>query len=116
VSRRGNALFFGVGRTFQAEEKYGRTTGRNSFFRIGNFLYAFGKSKNSNNPGENVSLAPNDSGAPILDTETNRVIALASKTTVSVTLDTWIPAVSIGTVLNTASNIEFLKQFGVQFE
>ncbi len=104
----GMADLMGAGKIDIANGVYGRSQGTSPYFRMGSDIYIVGHSKKNEHPGRGVSIAPNDSGGPILDSLTGKVIAVASRTTVTSTSETSIPAVSIGTFLGSEENHSFL--------
>lgn len=99
----------GAGRVDLEKGTYGRSKGTASYIRTSKFIYMLGKSKNTENPGNGVTVAPNDSGGPILDIESGGVIAISSQTTIGSTKGTFLPAISIGTLLNTDETREFIR-------
>jgi len=108
-NRIGDLIFFGAGKTSLNPKVYGRSTGKNNFVRIGSFLYSLGSSKVTNTPGIATSIAPNDSGAPVLN-EQGFVIGIAAKSTVSWTDGTFFPSLSVTTLLTFEENWNFIQQ------
>ena len=106
----GTVDLMGAGKIDIARNVYGRSRGTSSYFRFGSDIYIMGRSQDTDHPGKGVTIAPNDSGGPILEPLNGEVIAVASRTTVTSTSGTVIPAISIGTLLNTAENQRFILE------
>jgi hypothetical protein len=106
----GRAQLMGAGKINLVTKEFGRSQGSANFVCLGHFVYLIGKSRNSELPGSQTSIAPNDSGGPIIDVNNGKVIALSSQTTIGYTKETWIPALGIGTLLVTEDNQTFLTQ------
>lgn len=63
--------------------------------------------------GSEVSVAPNDSGGPIVDAERRRIIGVMTTTTLKQSLKFGLPTVSTGTSILTKPNLDFiLKNLG----
>lgn len=108
----GEAHFFGTGLTNMETKDRGRTEGKGTFFRVGPFLFSFGDS--SPDPahlGKKISIAPNDSGAPIVRESTGTLIAVATKTTINESFPRGLPSISFGTSLDTPSNRKFVVEY-----
>jgi hypothetical protein len=105
----GNAKFFGAGKVDLDRGLYGRAQGDNYFVRLGSTTYSLGRSENTSHPGHTVTIAPNDSGGPIVDNRSGEVVAISSRTTIKESWGTAIPAVSIGTSLLTKENRAFVQ-------
>ena len=106
----GRALLMGAGKIDLITKEFGRSQGSANFVRLGISVYLLGKSRNSELPGSQTTVAPNDSGGPIIDLRNGKVTALSCQTTVGYTKETWLPAISIGTLLGTEENKTFLIQ------
>ena len=86
-----------------------RRFGTNRFLRIGSVFFFLGHVKNvPDTEGDWASVAPNDSGAPIIDSQTGELIAIATQATVSAADRGFLPAVSVGTSLSEPSTRAFL--------
>ena len=105
----GKAQIMGAGRIDLESGDYGRSKGTANFVSLGRYVYLLGKSKNSETPGDQVTVAPNDSGGPIIDLRSGKVFAISSQTTVGSTSGTFIPAISIGTLLSSEENQKFIQ-------
>lgn len=104
------AILIGCGRTDYENKIYSRLTGENTFFKFGALLFIFGESvSGKSNIGLNVSIAPNDSGGPIVEKETGKVIGVMTKTTLRDSLSYGVLTVSIGTSTVTQENLLFIK-------
>lgn len=109
LDRAGDITFYGSGKISLEPKEYGRSTGKNSFIRFRSFLYSIGKSKQTDTPGANTSIAPNDSGAPVVCDKTGNVIGIAAKATVKWTDGTIFPALSVITRLGLEDNWNFIQ-------
>jgi hypothetical protein len=109
----GKLLIYGAGKIDVARKVYGRSSGANWFLRVGPFVVFVGHSFFSSRPGMNSSVAPNDSGSPIMDVNSNRVIAIASKTTSGLFSGSFWPIFNIGTLLTTQHNRDFLRAYSI---
>ena len=111
LNRTGNIILMGAGRNDLSSLKYVRTIGSNTFFRIGSVLFFWGSSRNSTLvSGENVSVAPNDSGGPVIDQATGKIIGVMTTTTLKQSVKYGISALNTGTSIVTKSNLDFLVQ------
>jgi hypothetical protein len=110
----GKAMLYGCGKTDISSDIRSRTTGENEFLRIDGVLFFLGKSKNIElQDGSRVSVAPNDSGGPIVDKETGNIIGINTTTTLRQSLEYGLPTISNGTSTVTSSNLNFiLKHLG----
>lgn len=108
-NRRGGAILFGCGRISVDQRSYSRTTGENDFVAIGSVLLFVGKSSQSSPSGFSVTIAPNDSGAPVTDKSTGMIIGVASQTTAKTSNDYGLPAISLATATVSADNLEFIR-------
>lgn len=106
----GTAELLGAGKVDLVSGAYGRSKGTAFYIRFGSFMYMLGKSKKTESPGQSVTIAPNDSGGPILDPKSGKVVAVGTRTTVGLTKGTFLPAVSMGTLLTTDKNRAFIAQ------
>ncbi len=105
ATRSGVAELYGCGRDNVIKKEYKRTMGENSFLQIGSVLL-FVDSKTE------TLIAPNDSGAPIIDKATGDIIGIAVSTTLRKSLKYGLPIVSSGTSTTIESNLNFiLKHF-----
>jgi hypothetical protein len=102
----------GAGRFDLEKGTEGKTKGTAFYIRIGSFIYMLGKSKNTEDAGQSVTVAPNDSGGPIIDPKSSKVVAIATRTTIGSTKGNFFPAISIGTLLNTNENRAFIDLAG----
>jgi len=99
TSTLGKLTLYGTGITNIKSNIYGRSFGANTFVRLFSFIFSFGE----------PAIAPHDSGAPIIENTTHRVIGIASKTTTTMFIDQFLPSVSIGTSLMEKSNLDFVR-------
>lgn len=105
-----DAILIGCGRTDYESKSYSRTTGENSFLRIGAVLFFLGESSNlKTNIGMKVSVAPNDSGGPILEKTTGKIIGVMTTTTLKDSLAYKVPTLSTGTSTATQKNLIFIQ-------
>jgi hypothetical protein len=105
-----NAVLFGCGRVEYNKKVYFRTTGENSFFQIGAVLFFVGESgivKEST--GTKVSVAPNDSGGPILDKATGKIVGVMTTTTLKASRNYGLPTLSTGTSTVVEHNLIFIQ-------
>ena len=96
----GGIILYGAGKIDIEKNIFGRVMGTNHYFKIFSFMFSFGK----------PAIAPNDSGAPIVDQDSNRVIGIGSKTTVTMMINKIFPTVSIMTSLREKSNANFIQE------
>jgi hypothetical protein len=109
---RGKATLFGCGKNDLSKRTYTRTMGENTFNRIGAVLFFMGESSRmDSNLGINVSIAPNDSGGPIIDQQTGNIIAVSTTTTVKNSAQYGILALSTGTSTVVSSNLNFISKY-----
>jgi hypothetical protein len=78
----GRAQLMGAGKIDLITKEFGRSQGSANFVRLGIFVYLMGKSRNSELRGSQTTVAPNDSGAPIIDLRNGKVTASSCQTTV----------------------------------
>lgn len=90
----------GCGRTEPSKEMYLCTTGENTAYRWGGILFLLGES----------SIVNNDSGGPMIDLETQKIIAVNSTTTVNQTSAVGLPTISTGTSTVVEPNLSFVKK------
>ena len=109
ASRYGIAYFFGCGRERLDSVNRARAIGTNRYIRLNNVLLAGGATEPSMKLGESVSIAPNDSGAPLTDLKTGLVIGVATQTTLSTSHKLGIPTLSLATFITNKSNLDFVK-------
>lgn|GEM_PF-5229799 len=81
-----------------------RTTGSNRFIRFGSMLYFLGLTN-----GDTASIAPNDSGGPIVDPGTKRIIGIASKTTLKTSEKYGLPILSTGVSIVAPASMKFIR-------
>ena len=110
LKRTGRVLLMGAGKYDLKKNLSARQTGENSFFHIGSILFLIGVSTNSvENAGFRTTVAPHDSGGPIVDVETNSIIGVMSTTTVQQSARYGLLALSTCTSIMSKSNLDFLK-------
>ncbi len=103
-------ILFGCGKTDYEKKSYSRTTGENSILQIGAVLFFVGESNvGKSKIGMNVSVAPNDSGGPILDKVTGKIIAVMTTTTLKNSLRYGISTLSTGTSTTVEANFTFIE-------
>ncbi len=103
----GHAILFGCGRTAPTNPEVNRSQGKNFYIRLNSVLFFIGNSSSEKNTGQNVSIAPNDSGGPIIATDTHQVIGVATTTTVGTSKRYHLPTLSTGT--STETNRDFIN-------
>ena len=87
-----------------------RSEGENWYLRIASVLLFVGKSHSDPaHPGEQASIAPNDSGAPITLVESSKIIAVATQTTVGSETALYIPVISLATSTTDEENAKFIS-------
>ncbi|MCB0309311.1 MAG: trypsin-like serine protease [Bdellovibrionales bacterium] len=101
-------VLHGAGKVNLNPKKYGFSQGENNCRSIFDMWLYFGASKNTDNLGKNVSTAPNDSGAPILNRD-GIVIGIQTKSSLSWTFNTVFPSWSVGVRLDESSNFSLLN-------
>lgn len=105
-----DAVLFGCGRIEHDKKVYFRTTGENSFIQIGAILFFIGKSENLKpSTGSSVSVAPNDSGGPILDKTTGEIVGVMTTTTLKLSGSYGVPTLSTGTSTVVEHNLSFIR-------
>ena len=93
----GRARMMGAGRIRLDPKQYGRSEGSTHYLQVGKFLYSLG----------GTSVAPNDSGGPLLADK--KVIGILSKSTASLVDGTVLPALSVMTPLGSETNRKFIE-------
>ncbi len=105
-----DAILFGCGRVDYNKKVYFRTTGENNYLQIGSVIFFTGNNSNiKDSTGIKVSIAPNDSGGPILDKKTKKIIGVMTATMLKESINYGIPALSIGTSTVTEHNLSFIR-------
>jgi hypothetical protein len=105
----GRAILFGCGRTEARKKSRARTVGENQFLKLGSVLIFWGKSKSSNNVGFDVTIAPNDSGGPILSKRTGNIIAVSTQTTAEASSEYGVPAIGLATSILEDTTLKFIQ-------
>ncbi len=106
----GTSILYGCGITeFEPKQRI-RSSGINAFFRIGSVLFFVGKSHTENTFGSCTSFAPNDSGGPVVNPETGKVIAIATQSTAATSNKYGLPALSGATFLLGKSTQDFIRR------
>lgn len=103
------AILIGCGRTDYENKNYSRTIGENSFLQVGAVLFFLGESSEKPKVGMNVSVAPNDSGGPIIEKETGKIVGVMTATTLKDSLSYGVPTLSTGTSTAIKKNLIFIK-------
>jgi hypothetical protein len=104
------AELYGCGRADLAKGHYQRTTGENRFVTIGSVLFFAGLlTSSSDRAGTAVSVAPNDSGGPIIDKASKKIIGVMTTTTLKLSNDYGLPILSTGTSTVTPENLSFIQ-------
>lgn len=111
----GRLIYCGAGKIDMDKKIYGRSTGEASYLAFNSYIFGFGPSIASEKGGS-ASIASNDSGSPVIQKETGKVMAVASQSTAIGTSGSFLPAVSISTSLNEKSNRDFLFKHIMQKE
>lgn len=107
----GHIILFGTGKYDLEKNLRARLSGENSFFAIGSVLFFLGKRQNViENLGIDTSVAPNDSGGPVVDATTQNVIAVMTTTTLLQSIKYGLPAVSTATSVTSKENLNFLTE------
>jgi hypothetical protein len=109
IPRWGTIVYFGAGKTDMKKNIYGRAIGEANYLKLGSYILGFGPS-NYKIEGGDASIAANDSGSPVIQKETGKVIAVASKSTAITTSGSFLPAISISVSLEDKSNSVFLDK------
>lgn len=105
------AILFGCGRTEYDKKLYFRTTGENAYIKLGSVLFFLGEYSNGKIPiGKSVSVAPNDSGGPIVDKATGKIVGVMTTTTLKDSINYKIPVISTGTSTLVKINLEFIQK------
>lgn len=105
------AILIGCGRTDYKNKNYSRTIGENSFLQVGAVLFFLGESSEKKpKVGMNVSVAPNDSGGPIIEKETGKIVGVMTATTLKDSLSYGVPTLSTGTSTVDKKNLIFIKR------
>jgi hypothetical protein len=100
LSRSASVTLLGCGISSFDPRKRDRTVGENRFLRMGNVLLFLGPSESGDSEvGRKTSVAPNDSGGPILDAASGEIIAISTQTTLVTSMKYRAPAVSVGTAV-----------------
>ncbi len=107
----GFLVYFGAGKIDMEKKIYGRSTGEASYLAFNSYNFGFGSSRASENGEGSASIASNDSGSPVIQKETGRVMAVASKSTAIDTSGSFLPAISISSSLEEKSNRDFLLKY-----
>lgn len=84
--------------------------GKNNFHTLFGQFVAFGKSKNTDQPGFDVSIAPNDSGGPLIEVSQNKIVGVAWGTHLSFNSRWSLPNINYITPLTNSKNLEFIKK------
>ena len=104
-----DAVLLGCGRVEYDKPVYFRTTGENRFLQIGAVLFFLGESETQQPSGYKVSVAPNDSGGPILDKVTGKIVGVMTTTTLKSSVGYGIPTLSTGTSTVAEHNLKFIR-------
>ena len=105
------AILIGCGRIEYDAKIYFRTTGENTFLQIGAVLFFLGqKGKVKGSIGTNVSVAPNDSGGPIIDKVTGKIVGVMTTTTLKDSENYGFPVLSTGTSTAVEHNLKFIQR------
>lgn len=105
----GRIFLFGTGKYDLEKNLRARSMGENSFFSIGAVLFFFGKTQSiSENLGTDTTVAPNDSGGPVVDSETHKIIGVITSTTLQQSIKYNLPALSAATSTTNKENHEFI--------
>lgn len=104
------AALFGCGKIEYDKKTYVRTTGENTVFKLGGVLFFLGESGNDKaQPGAKVSVAPNDSGGPIVNFTSGKIIGVMTTTTLKDSINFRIPTLSTGTSTVDEENLKFIQ-------
>lgn len=105
-----DAFLMGCGRSNHDNINYSRTWGENTFLQVGSVLFFLGESGDGKSElGLNVSIAPNDSGGPILEKATNKIVGIMTTTTLKNSHRYGIATISTGTSTTVKENLQFIK-------
>jgi hypothetical protein len=105
----GGAILIGTGKTSLSSNVRQRNFGSNSFLRIGSVLFFLGRSSNSTDAGRYTTVAPNDSGGPVLDQNSRHIIGVMTTTTAKDSAKLGLPALSTATSTVTKDNLDFIQ-------
>ncbi len=105
-----NSRLYGCGR-ISTEKNYGRRFGENKYVRFGSILFFFGKTTDDKeNLGKSASIAPNDSGAPVIDLRSGKIVGVAATTTLKQSAKYGLATMSTATAINSEENLKFIEQ------
>jgi hypothetical protein len=108
---RGMAVLYGAGKVDSALVMRKRMFGTNLFMRLGSVLFFLGPSDpTGTHAGQEVSVAPNDSGGPVVDNKTGMILAVMTTTTLRDSLKYGLPVISTGTSITSQENFKFLSE------
>lgn len=107
IAKLGEIKLFGAGKIDLTPNVFGRASGVAYYIKVEGFLISLGASINHDLKEGFTSIAPNDSGSPVIDDQGN-LIAIASKATVMHSYNTFVPALSFSTIISEGSNYEFI--------
>ncbi|MBL7544176.1 MAG: trypsin-like serine protease [Bdellovibrionaceae bacterium] len=105
-----DSVLVGCGRIEYDKKIYFRTTGENRFLQLGAVLFFIGESRSQTpTTGRKVSVAPNDSGGPILDKISGKIVGIMTTTTLKDSLNYGLPTISAGTSTVVEHNLNFIR-------
>ncbi len=107
----GFLIYFGAGKIDMEKKIYGRSTGEASYLALNSYIFGFGPSSASEKSEGSASIASNDSGSPVIQKETGKVMAVASQSTAIDSSGSFLPAISISSSLKEKSNRDFLLKY-----
>jgi len=104
------AILLGCGKVEYDKKIYLRTTGENTYIKLGAVLFFLGENSNGKvSLGAGVSIAPNDSGGPILDKVTGKIVGVMTATTLKNSVYYNVPVLSAGTSTLSKTNLKFIQ-------
>lgn len=100
---------FGCGRVEHDKKNYFRTVGENTAIQAGSIIIFLGETKHKSTAlGTNVSIAPNDSGGPIID-NIGRIVGIMTNTTLSDSIKFNLVTINTGPSTVEKENLKFIK-------
>lgn len=105
----GDLKIFGAGKADPNVKTYFRTTGENKFLKVSNIILFLGRSCKTEELGQFVSIASNDSGGPVVDAENGKIIGIASQTTSKGASSYCLPAFNLATSIISSENFKFIN-------
>ena len=100
---------YGCGRVSMQNKIKKCLMGKNNYFQFQGSFHSFGAStSNEKNKGDNISIAPNDSGGALVDSDTNTLVGVHWGTWVKTMSKYSLPSMGHSISLEDRSNYEFV--------